>query len=161
MSGNFGINETLNTLKAIFEKHKNERICVVGTMCCGKTTLLKQLSEYNCIDVDDEFWHQVPKEDIEVLSQTPITKEIIDAVCKLMHKKITVKSGSPLFGITILDCEAVVYLDISEQLLEEHCDKRGDTNLDDALFIKKYVEEDWNNHKMKNEKIFYYVTVTE
>jgi len=161
MSGNFGINETLNTLKAIFETHKNERICVVGTMCCGKTTLLKQLSEYNCIDVDDEFWHQIPKEDIEVLSQTPITKEIIDTICKLMHNKITVKPGFPLFGITILDCEAVVYLDISEQLLEEHCEKRGDTNLDDAIFIKKCVEEDWNNHKMKKEKILYYVTVTE
>lgn len=161
MVGNFGISETLNTLKAIFEKHKSERICVIGTMCCGKTTLLKQLSDHNCIDVDDEFWIQIPKEDIEILSKTPITKEIFDEIYRLVHEKITVKSGFPLFGFAILDCEVVVYLDISKQLLEEHCQKRGDTNLDDALFIKHCIEHDWNNHKVANEKTFYYVTVTE
>ena len=47
---------TIGTLKSILEKHKNERVCVIGTMCCGKTTLIKHLPEYNCVDVDDEFW---------------------------------------------------------------------------------------------------------
>jgi len=28
MRGVFTVNETINTLKAIFEKHKNERVCV-------------------------------------------------------------------------------------------------------------------------------------
>ena len=161
MSGIFTTNETINTLKAIFEKHRNERVCVIGTMCCGKTTLIKQLSQYNCIDVDDEFWPQISEEEIEILSQTPITKEIIGAIYKLVYEKITVKPGYPLFGFAILDCEAVVYLDISEKLLEAHCKKRGDTNFIDALFIKKCVEEDWNVHKAKNKKIFYYLTVTE
>jgi len=161
LTGNFGINETLNTLKAIFEKHKNERICVIGTMCCGKTTLIEQLSQYNCIDMDDEFWSQISEEEIEILSQTPITQEIIDSIYKLVYEKITVKPGFPMFGFAILDCEVVIYLDISEKLLEEHCKKRNDTNFIDALFIKKCVEIDWNNHHMKNEKIFYYVTVTE
>ena len=55
MAGIFSINETINTLKAIFEKHKDDRVCVIGTMCCGKTTLIKQLPQHNCIDVDDEF----------------------------------------------------------------------------------------------------------
>ena len=31
----------------------------------------------------------------------------------------------------------------------------------DALFIKKYIEDDWNKHKEKNEKMFYYLTITE
>jgi len=55
MSGGFIANETVNTLKTIFEKHKNERVCVIGRMCCGKTTMIKRLS-YNCIDMDDEFF---------------------------------------------------------------------------------------------------------
>jgi GTPase SAR1 family protein len=160
MSGGFTANETVNTLKTIFEKHKNERICVIGTMCCGKTTLIKRLS-HNCIDMDDEFWPQISEEEIEVLSQTPITKEIFDSIRRLMYEKITVKPSFPLFGVVILDCEVVVYLDISEKLLEEHCRMRGDTNFMDALFVKKCVEEDWNNHKAKNEKMFYYLTVTE
>ena len=89
-------------------------------MCCGKSTLIKQLSQYNCIDIDDELWSDFSKDEIEALSQIPLTKEIMDSVYKLAYEKITVKPGFPLFGFVILDCEAVVYLDISEKLLENH-----------------------------------------
>ena len=37
MADKFSTNKTINALKVIFEKHKNERVCVIGTMCCGKT----------------------------------------------------------------------------------------------------------------------------
>ena len=161
MKGNFGMNETLNTLKAIFEKHRNERVCVVGTMCCGKTTLIRNLSQYNCVDVDDGFWPQISEDKIKIFSQTPITKEIINSIFKLMYEKVTVKRGSPLFGVLILDCDAIVYLDISDPLLAEHCKKRVDTSFDDALFVKRCIEEDWNNHKARDEKAFYYLTITE
>ena len=161
MLGIFSSSETANALKTILEKHKNERVCVIGTMCCGKSTLIKQLPEYNCIDMDDKFWVQIPEEEIEVLSQTPITEEVISTIFKLMYEKVTVTPGFPMFGVLILDCEVVVYLDISEKLLEEHCKRRGDTALVDALFVKKRIEEDWNNHKAKNEKVFYYLTITE
>jgi len=161
MQGTGAANETIHALSAIFEQHKHERICVIGTMCCGKTTLLRQLTAYHCVDVDDELWLQIPAEEIEVLSQKPITKEIIDEVVRLMHEKITVKPGCPLFGITILECEAVVYLDIAPQLLGEHCKSRGDTSFADALYVKQRVEEDWAAHKALNEKAFYHLTVTE
>jgi len=152
-------NETINALKAIFEKHKNERICVIGTMCCGKTTMIKHLTEYNCIDADDEFWPLIPDDEIKRLSETPITKEIMDTIHTLMHEKLLSKPGQPLFGITIHDCEAVVYLDISNELLEERCNSRGDTTLRDALFVKKYVEDEWKKHKQKNDKEYYYLTI--
>lgn len=45
--------ETINALNVIFDKHKNERICVLATTCCGKTTLLKQIPD--CVDLDDEL----------------------------------------------------------------------------------------------------------
>jgi len=136
-------------------------VCVIGTMCCGKTTLIKQLQGYGCIDMDDEFWNQIPEDEIERLSETPITKEIMDTIYKLVHEKITAKLGFPLFGIAIHDCEAVVYLDISNELLEKRCKARGDTSLRDALFVKEYVENEWYNHKAKNDKAFYRLTVTE
>ena len=148
-------------LKAIFERHRNERICVIGTMCCGKTTMIKKLSEYNCVDVDDVFWPQIPKEEIARLSVTPITQEIMDDIFRLMREKVTVKPGRPLFGVTILDCDVVVYLDIAEALLEKHCRARGDTTLRDALFVKKLVEADLTSHKAKSDKVFYDLTVCE
>ena len=161
MSGKFTKNETARALSAIFERHKNERVCVIGTMCCGKTTLIRQMCEYRCVDADDEFWPQIPEEETKLLSRKPITTEIIDTIFELMREKITVRPGVPLFGVALLDCEAVVYLDISEKLLEEHCEERGDTDFIDALFVKEYIEKDWNSHKEIDEKVFYVLTVTE
>ena len=154
-------NETINALTAIFEKHINDRICVIGTMCCGKTTLVRKLYRYNCVDADDELWHQIPVDKTEALSLRPITKRVMDEVYDLMHEKVTVKPGFPLFGITILDCEVVVYLDISPQLLERHCDMRRDTDYIDALYVKKYIEEHSAIHEARGEKTFYYLTVAE
>ena len=104
---------------------------------------------------------QISEAEIEFFSQTPITNEIIDPIIRLMAEKISVKPGSPLFGITVLDCEAIVYLDISDELLEKHCRERGDTGLRDALFVKSIVENDWNYHMARNDKVFYRLTVTE
>jgi len=154
-------NETINALVDIFKKHNNERICVIGTMCCGKTTLVRKLSPYHCVDADDELWHQIPKDETDALSQRPITKEIIDAVFKLMYERVKAKPGCPLFGITILDCEVVVYLDISPQLLQKHCAARGDTEYVDALYVKKYIEDDCTAHKAKGKKLFYHLTLME
>jgi hypothetical protein len=57
-----------------------------------------------------------------------------------------------------VDCDIVVYLDISEELLAEHCGKRGKSFLD-AKAIKEAVEQDWNCHKELGSKRFYYVTM--
>lgn len=158
MSINCTSNETINTLKAIFEKYKNERVCVIGTICCGKTTLLKQIP--NCVDLDAELWPQLTKEEAAFISQTPWTKEISDEIDRLVYEKIRVKPGFPLFTSIILDCEAVVYLDISNELLMEHCKRRG-ADFTDAKKIKEAIEGDWNNHRAKNDKVFYYLTITE
>jgi len=152
------LSEVLKELTAIFNKHKSERICVIGTICCGKTTLLKQI--FNCVDIDDELWSQLTKEEAAFISQTPWTEEIGNEIDRLIYEKIKVKPEFPLFGTVILDCEVVVYLDIDDDLLAEHCKKRG-VNFVDALKIKKAIEEDWEYHKGKNDKVFYYLTVTE
>jgi len=161
MPGLFTTAEMINTLTAIFERHKNERICVIGTMCCGKTTLMQQLFQYKCVDIDDVLWPQISEAETEALSKTPITEEIMDSIYKLAYEKVIVTPGCPLFGFVILDCEAVIYLDISQELLKKHCDKRGDTGFTDASYIKKRIEEDWAAHKIINEKVFYYLTVPE
>ena len=150
--------ETINALYAIFDKHKNERICVLATTCCGKTSLLKQIP--GCVDLDDELWPQLTKEEAGFISQKPWTNEIGDFIDKLVYEKISAKAGHPLFTTIIVDCDVVVYLDISDELLAEHCKKRGNS-FEDAKNVKNSVEEDWNNHRKKGGKTFYYLTVTE
>jgi hypothetical protein len=89
-----------------------------------------------------------------------VDKKIGDEVDRLVYEKVKIKPGFPLFGTVILDCEAEVYLDIDDDLLMEHCKKRG-ASFTDAKNMKKAIEGDWNNHKEKNEKVFYYLKVTE
>ena len=150
--------ETINALNAIFLKHKNERVCVLATTCCGKTTLLRQIP--GCVDLDDELWPQLTDEEARYISQKPWTKEIGDYIDKLVYERITIKSGYPLFSTIIVDCDVVVYLDISDELLAEHCEKRGN-NFMDAKNVKEAVEQDWNFHREKGGKTFYYLVLTE
>ena len=117
MIASFNTTEIINKLKAIFHEHNNERICMVGTVCCGKTTLIKHLKEYNCVDMDDEFWHQTTKDEYDYFCQVPFTKEMYDLLHKMVNEKVVIKQGFPLFGVVILDCDVIIYLDIDETLL--------------------------------------------
>ena len=150
--------ETINALNAIFEKHKEERICVLGTTCCGKTTLLRQMK--HCVDLDDELWPQLTKEEADFISQKPWTNEIGDFIDKLVYERVSVMAGHPLFTTIIVDCDVVIYLDISDALLEKHCKIRG-VDFADSKNVKEAVEEDWNHHREKGGKTFYYLMVTE
>lgn len=163
MPGQFTVSETLNTLRAIFDKHKSERVCVIGTVCVGKSTILGQLSDYGCLDMDAELWPSIPPEEMEMfnkLSQAPWSKEFSDEIDRLTYKYLKVKPGYPMFTSVIVNCEAVVYLDINDNLLALHCEKRGES-FKDAKKIKDAIEDDWNNHKLKGDKTMYYVMLTE
>ena len=76
MSGIFTINETINTLKAVFDKHVNERIFVLATICCGKTTLIKRIP--NCVDMDSIAFINITDDEANIIGQTPWTKEVGD-----------------------------------------------------------------------------------
>ena len=65
-----------------------------------------------------------------------------------------------MFTSVIVDCEAVVYLDISDSLLTQHCEKRN-VSFRDAKNIKEAIEDDWNNHKANGDKAMYYVMLTQ
>lgn len=150
--------ETKNALLAIFDKHKNQRVCVLGTTCCGKTTLFRQMP--GSVDLDEELWPQLTEAEAAFISQKPWTPEIGDYIDRLVYEKITVKPGRPLFTTIIVDCDAVVYLDIADELLARHCEKRG-VSFADAKNVKEAVEGDWNEHRAKGGKTFYYLVLTE
>jgi len=148
----------LTQLQTIFERHKDERVCVIGTICCGKSTLLAQLQ--TGIDLDDVLWPNLSAEETAFLSQTPWSQEMSDEIDRLIYKYVTVTPGIPLFGSVILECEAVVYLDIADDILRTHCQKR-DVSFEDAKNVKRAIEGDWDNHIAKREKAFYYLQITE
>jgi broad-specificity NMP kinase len=152
------IQETMNALNAIFEKHKKERICVLGTTCCGKSTLKERIP--GTVDMDEALWPLLTKEEEAYICQTPWTKDIGDFTAKLVRERVTVKAGQPLFTLILLDCDVIVYLDISDELLKEHCKKRGNS-FQDAKKVKDAIESRWNSLREDKGKIFYYLNITE
>jgi broad-specificity NMP kinase len=152
------LQETINALNAIFEKHKNDRICILGTTCCGKSTLQEQIP--GAVDMDVVLWPQLTKEEEAYICKKPWTREIGEFTTKLVNERMTVRAGQPLFTLILLDCEVIVYLDISDELLEEHCKKRGSA-FKDAKNVKEAIENTWNIQRENNKKVFYYLNVTE
>ena len=65
--------------------------------------------------------------------------ELGDFIDRLVYERISVKPGHPLFTTIIVECDVVIYLDISEALLAEHCKKRGNS-FTDAKNVKDAVE---------------------
>ena len=158
MSINVSLSETVNALKAIFKMHQRERICVIGTTCCGKTTLLREIP--NCVDMDEAIGALLTSEESRYICQTPWTEEIGQFYDELIYKKIRVVPGNPMFGTVIVDCEVVVYLDINDDVLMKHCIKRN-VDFESAKNMKEAIEEDWNQHREQGGKIFYYLTINE
>ncbi len=150
--------ETINALYAIFDKHKNDRICVLGTICCGKSTLQKQIP--GTVDMDEALWPQLTKEEEAFICQKPWTREIGDFTRKLVKERVAIKAGQPIFSLILLDAEVIVYLDISDELLAEHCKKRGN-DFQDAKNVKDAIEDAWNRQRDNQDKVFYYLKVTE
>lgn len=100
------------------------------------------------------------KEEEAHFCQIPWTKEIGDFAGRLVRERVTVKPGHPLFTLILLDCEVIVYLDISDELLAEHCKKRQ-ADFQDAKNVKDAIENTWNKQREKNDKIYYYLKITE
>jgi len=158
MPGKFSLNDTMNTLDAIFEKHKNDRICVLSTTCIGKTTMTRLKPEW--IDVDNILGNIMTAEEIAFCSQVPWTEEIGDVYGKIMLERVKVFPGHPLFCSTVIDCEVIVYLDIFDKILLEHTIKRN-VNFQYAIQMKEEIEKEWNYYKSINKHIFYYTCMAE
>ena len=112
------------------------------------------------VDVDVLLGECMTAEEIAFCSQVPWTEEIGEVYDKIMSEKVKVIPGHPLFCSCVIDCEVLVYLDISNENLLKHCKKRG-VDFNYALQMKDEIEKDWNHHKEKNEKMLYYAVMAE
>lgn len=115
--------KTIEELRRIFEGNRDKRICVIGTTCIGKTTLIKSLN--NCYDMDELLFPLLSKEETEYVCQEPWTKSIGDCMNRLTRERIKIKSGSPVFGTVLIEADLIVLLTIDEKSLKTRCMKRN------------------------------------
>lgn len=129
----------INNLKNILENNKNKRVCVVGTSCTGKTTYLEYAKDG--LDMDKIIFPLLSQEEKEYVCQTPWTEEIGKEMDRLVKERIQIQAGQPVFGTVIIDCDLIVYLNISEELLRQRTKSRN-ISFDDAKRMKDNIEQE-------------------
>lgn len=140
----------MNEIKEIIAENKNKRIIVVGTTCAGKSTIFKSIPQAQ--DMDELIFPKLTKAETKFVCQVPWTKEIGQTMNRLVKEKIKVKKGNPVFGTVILDCDLIIYLDISDKLLKERTKKRK-VNFKDAKNMKMQLIEEIKESKIPVVKI--------
>ena len=129
----------IEQLKTIFEENKDKRICVLGTTCTGKTTLINKTNIG--LDMDKEIFPLLTKEEIDYVCQTPWTEEIGNKMDELVRTKLKIQPGTPLFGTVLLDCDLIIYLHINDNLLQERTKLRN-ADFNNAKNMQKKIEEE-------------------
>lgn len=129
----------IEQLKTIFEQNKDKRICVLGTTCTGKTTLINKTNIG--LDMDEEIFPLLTQEETDYVCQTPWTEEIGNKMDELVRTKLKIKPGTPMFGTVLLDCDLIIYLHINDNLLQERTRLRN-TDFNNAKNMQKKIEEE-------------------
>jgi len=143
-------------LKKILDDNKGKRICVCGVSCTGKSTMMKRIP--NCLDLDEIVWAAMPQEVLENLSgqKLPMTyaqkrkKKIAwteeqkkiwyNHGSKIMNE-FRILPGQPVFSVHPFNhADLIIYLDITDELLQERVKKRG-KNLEDIRSRKVNLEQ--------------------
>lgn len=132
---------TIDDLSSIFTDNNNKRICVIGTTCTGKSTIIKNINMG--VDMDEEIFPLLTQEEKDFVCSTPWREEIGQKMDELVRTRLIIKPGIPMFGTVLLDCDLIVYLHISDELLLERTKLRN-VDFMSALNMQKSIEEEIN-----------------
>lgn len=136
----------IEQLKNILNENNNKRICILGTSCTGKTTLIEQTGIGK--DMDEEIFPLLTQEEEEYVCKTPWTEEIGEYMNNLVRTKLKIEPGIPLFGTVLLDCDLIIYLHINDELLKMRTEKRN-VDFINAKNMQKSIEEEIKNSNIK------------
>ena len=139
-------NEYIEQLSEIFNNNTDKRILVIGTTCTGKSTLIKNLSIG--LDMDKVIFPLLTKEESDYVCQTPWTKEIGEKMTYLVKTKLKIQPGEPLFGTVLIDCDLIVYLHISDELLKKRTTLRN-VDFTNAKNMQTEIEKEIKNSDIK------------
>lgn len=131
-----------DNLITILNENSDKRICVLGTTCTGKTTLIENSNIG--LDMDKEIFPLLTKEETDYVCSTPWTEEIGDKMNELVRSKLTIRQGTPMFGTVLLDCDLIIYLHISDELLLERTKLRN-ADFMNAKNMQRKIENEIRN----------------
>jgi len=141
----------INKLQVLLNKNQDKRIVVIGTTCVGKTTFLENIK--NAYDMDKLIFPLLTKKEKEYVCQSPWTPETGKTMSRLVREKIKIEKGKPLFGTVLLNCDLIVYLEISDKLLKKRVLKRSSSFID-AKNMQKSIDRQIKNSNIPIVKFF-------
>jgi broad-specificity NMP kinase len=115
-------------LQQLLLHHSDKRVLVLGTTCTGKSTMLSAI--HGARDQDKEVFPRLTKEQSEYVCQEPWTEDIGRAMTGFVRECVKSEKGRPVFGTVVIDCDLIILLTISDELLRERTEKRGCQFLD-------------------------------
>lgn len=164
----------------ILDKYKDKRVLVIAPPCSGKSTILQHLQ--NGVDLDTVFdtmpedfkrhilHHENPFMFLDGDKQTvkytekifvPDNRESEDflrSTTKLltdyMNTNLKIVEGNPVFGTSIIDTDVVIYLKLSDEVLDSRLESRNTkthrlSQRDRVYAIRKLIEEEVADAKNK------------
>ena len=131
-------------LKKIFAENITKRIIILGTNCCGKTTLIRNHFP-ECFDIDlivlSQMSEEMRNEFVEASwPWTEKLKETWDKNYSETMKSLKIEAGHPLFSAVIFDSDIIVYLNIDEKTLYDRT-KMRDYDYELAVECNNYLKE--------------------
>ena len=111
-------------LRDLLAEHKDERVCVVGPTCCGKSYLCKDID--GAVDMDDLLFRGglLTLSEQAYVCQDPWTEEIGLTMSRLARERVRIAPGNPVFGTVVLDADVYVLLLVDEVVLRERAKLR-------------------------------------
>lgn len=125
-------------LTRLLSRLSAKRVIVVGTTCTGKSTMLAECP--GAVDQDAEVFPTLSKAEADFVCQTPWTEEIGRTMERFVRERVVVKPGCPVFGTVVMDCDHIILLKISDELLQSRTAKRA-VKFEDAKNMQKRLEE--------------------
>ncbi|MCR4280490.1 MAG: AAA family ATPase [Candidatus Komeilibacteria bacterium] len=130
----------------IFSLNAEKRICVVGTSCVGKSTLLSYLPE--AVDMDDLLFGNEQKGIEPLLTQEerdyvcgPWTPEVGQFMTKKAHELIKIEARRPVFGTIVFPSDLVIEITVPDNILRERV-RRRNADEKDVFNMKAQIESE-------------------
>ena len=124
-------------LQKVLDMHSDKRVCVVGTTCTGKSYFVKHL--HGALDMDELIFPLLSKDEQGYICQKPWTPHIGQAMTRFVRERVKIEAGKPVFGMVVIDSDILIYLWISEHLLQQRVAFRG-KNYEDARNMQQQIE---------------------
>jgi dephospho-CoA kinase len=144
--------ELAKDVSLVLEKYQDKRVLVLAPPCSGKSTLLQHIK--NGVDMDKVFdtmpadfkkevlHHERPfmyidgdRETIKYMEKDYIpgnaeSEALLEQTTELLNnyvnENIKIIPGSPVFGANVIDTDVILYLKLSDKVLQSRIKSRND-----------------------------------